>query len=524
MAASTDRPLSGAARGPAQPAVEADDVLDQRYRLVRPVEVPDDGAPAMLWLARDEVLARPVAVRLVPAGGRAGRAAAAPFLAAASEAGRLAHPGLARVYDAATTSLPSARSGRLTEVAYVVSEWLEGSTLADLLVADGPLEPRVATRLALQAAEALDALHGSGLVHGRLHPGNVLLTGDDRLTLTDVAVAAALHDPTAELSVSPKTARADALGLAAVLYAMLTARWPAAITELPARGVTAAPRGSAGALVYAPRQVRAGIPRALDTLVLRALEPRRAPGQPALDTPAALVRALAGVDLGPVETPVAPRAPRTRWRDREPTRLRRATPALATVAFLVVVGVAFHQIGMQVGQLPRRAGAIDELALPSPGPSGGVGAAIDLARPPVVVRDFDPGDGAEQRGSVPNAYDSDPSTAWTTEGYKTARFGGLKEGVGLLVDLGTPTVVGSVKVGVAIAGADVQLRSANAPSPSADGYGVVASSSGAKQVATLVPSTATPARYWLVWFTKLPKGEDGRYREGIAELVFTRGR
>ena len=521
MAASTDRPLAGASRGPAQPAVEADDVLDDRYRLVRPVEVPDDGAPAMLWLARDEVLARPVAVRLVPAGGRAGRAAAAPFLAAASEAGRLAHPGLARVYDAATTSLPSARSGRLTEVAYVVSEWVEGSTLADLLVADGPLEPRVATRLALQAAEALDALHGSGLVHGRVHPGNVLLSGDDRLTLTDVAVAAALHDPAADLTVSPETARADALGLGAVLYAMLTARWPAAVTDLPARGVPAAPRGSAGAVVYAPRQVRAGIPRSLDALVLRALEPRRAPGQAALDTPAALVRALADVDLGPVEAPPVPPTP---WRDREPTRLRRAMPTLVAVAFLLVVGLAFHQIGMQVGQLPRRAGAIDELALPSPGPSAGVGAAIDLARPPVAVRDFDPGDGTEQRGSVPNAYDGDPSTAWNTDGYKTARFGGLKEGVGLLIDLGTPTVVGSVKVGVAIAGADVQLRSSNTPSPSADGYGVVATSSGAKQVATLIPSTATPARYWLVWFTKLPKADDGRYREGIAELVFTQGR
>ncbi len=259
----------------------------------------------------------------------------------------------------------------------------------------------------------------------------------------------------------------------------------------------------------------------MDSLVLRVLEPRRAPGQPPLNSPAALERALADVDLGPIESPPVPPTP---WRDREPTRFRRALPTLAALAFLVLVGVSLHQVGMQVGQLPRRAGAIDELAEPSPGPTAGVGAAIDLARAPVVVRDFDPGDGAEQRGAVPNAYDGDPSTAWTTDGYKTARFGGLKEGVGLLVDLGTPTVVGAVKVGVAIAGADVQLRSSNTASLSADDYGLVATSSGAKQVATLVPSTATPARYWLVWFTKLPKGDDGRYREGIAELVFTRGR
>ncbi len=249
MAASTDRPASAApsARGPARPAVEVDDVIADRYRLVRPVEVPaDDDATATLWLAQDVVLARPVAVRLLPAGGRAGRAAAAPFLAAAGEAGRLTHPGLARVYDAATTSLPSARSGRVTEVAYVVSEWVDGTSLGDRLLADGPLDPRVATLLALQAAEALDALHGSGLVHGRLHPGNVLLSGTDRLTLTDAAIAAALHDPAAELERTPEGARADTVDLGAVLYAMLTARWPSAVTDQPGRGMPDAPAARPG--------------------------------------------------------------------------------------------------------------------------------------------------------------------------------------------------------------------------------------------------------------------------------------
>lgn len=524
MAASPDR-NAAAPRAVVRPALHPGDLVAERYRLVRAVDVPaSDLHQTALWLATDEVLARPVALRLLSAGGRAGRSAAAPFLAAAGAAARLTLPGLARVYDAAVTALPREGSGRPTDVAYVVSEWVEGPSLADLLLTDGPLEPRLATQLARQAADALDALHGSGLVHGRLHPGNVALGADDRVTLTDAAVSAALHDRRPIDRPDPAAAAADTVDLAALLYAMLTARWPTTVTAQPGRGLPAAPRGSAGAAVYAPRQVRAGIPRSLDTLVLRALEPARYPGQRPLDTPAALVRALVDVDLGPVEAPAGPPAVRRPWRDRIPRPLRRGGSTLAVLAFLTVVGVTFHQVGQQVGQLPRRAGAIDELVEPSPGPSAGVGAAIDLTRAPIVVRDFDPADGTEQRGSVPNAFDGDPSTAWTTDGYRTASFGGLKAGVGLLLDLGRPTVVGSVKVGITVPGADLELRAANERSPFADGYTVVARSADAKQVATLTPSTATPARYWLVWLTRLPEGKDGRFREGVAELVFTRGR
>ncbi len=525
MAASTERPTGATTpRAAARAALAVDDLIAERYRLIRPVEVPDtDETIAAFWQAADEVLARVVAVRLVPAGGRAGKAATQPFLDAAGQAGRLSHPGLARVYDAALTALPSERSGRPTDIAYVVSEWVDGRSLTDVLLAEGPLAPHRATALALQAAEALAALHGSGLAHGRLHPGNLLLTAEDRVRLTDAAVAAALHR-TGQAELTAASAAQDCRDLGALLYALLTARWPAASTEQPARGVPSAPRASSAALVYAPRQVRAGIPRALDALVVRILEPRRAPALPPLETAAALVQALAGVELGPVESPLPPPPPRVPWREREPSRLRRVLPALVGLAFVGVVGVTFFHVGQQVGQLPRRAGAIDELAVPSVGPSTGVGAPINLGKAPVVVRDFDPGDGAEQSGMVPNAFDGDPSTAWTTEGYKSARFGGLKPGVGLLVDLGTPTVVASVKAGLTIDGADVELRSANAASTSADDFTLVARLTGAKQVATLIPSTATPARFWLVWFTKLPKAKDDRFREGVAELVFTRGR
>jgi hypothetical protein len=123
---------------------------------------------------------------------------------------------------------------------------------------------------------------------------------------------------------------------------------------------------------------------------------------------------------------------------------------------------------------------------------------------------------------VPNAIDSDPTTAWMTDGYGSATFGGLKKGVGLLVDLGAPTRVASVQVGLLAPGATVELRAGDAPGSTADAFATVGRAANSKQVATLTPSSARPARYWLIWLTELPKGDRGRYRDGIAELVFNR--
>ncbi|MCU1590830.1 MAG: serine/threonine protein kinase [Frankiales bacterium] len=508
-------------RTPSRPALDSGDVLADRYQLVR--EVSDGGGPTSVWLATDEVLARRVAVKLLPASGRAGAAAARPFLEAAGRASSLSHPGLARVYDAALEERPAARGSRTVDVAYVISEWVDGRTLSDLLRSDGPLDPADAVRLAHDAAGAVGAAHDARVGHGRIHPGNLMVTPAGRLRVTDAAVAAAVHgSPLPPLGDGeplggPEIAR-DTRDLAAVVYAMLTARWPAGSTPQPAAGLAAAPKPAGGAL-YAPRQVRAGVPRSLDTVVVRALEPGREPGRNPITSPRALAQALdeAGHDL---RAPAAAAAP-TR---RGPSRLWRLAPKLIALAVLIAIGISSYSLGKKVGELPRKQGALDALAQPSPSPdtAGPVTSRIDLSKPPVVVRDYDPfgRDGAEQHGSVPNAYDGDPTTAWTTDGYGSAAFGGLKPGVGLLVDLGRPTRIASVQVGLATPGASIELRSTDLVGDNADSFTTVARQSDAKQIATLTPTGPRPARYWLVWFTSLPKGAGGRFREGIAELVF----
>jgi hypothetical protein len=514
-------------RAPARPALEIGDVLANRYRLVR--EVSDGSGPTTVWQATDEVLARRVAVKILPASGRAGAAAARPFLEAAGRASSLSHPGLARVYDAALEERPAERSTRTVDVAYVVSEWVDGRTLADLLRTDGPLDPVDAVRLAHEAASAVGAAHDQRVGHGRIHPGNLMVTPGGRLQVTDAAVAAAVHGialpplQAGEPLDGPEVAR-DTRDLAAVLYAMLTARWPGASTPQPAAGLAPAPKPAGGAL-YAPRQVRAGVPKSLDAVVVRALEPGRVPGRQPIATPRALAQALdeAGPDLRAHAASAAPaprRGPSRVW------RLWRLTPKVIALVVIVVIGVAGYTVGKKVGELPRKNGALDALAQPTPSAAaaGPALARIDLTKPPVVVRDYDPfgRDGTEQPGSVPNAFDGDPTTAWVTDGYGSPTFGGLKPGVGLLVDLGRPTTVASVQVGLATPGATVELRSAGQVGDNADSFTTVAHQSDAKQVTTLTPSAARPARYWLIWITRLPKAAGGRYREGIAELVFNR--
>ena len=268
-----------------RPVLRPGDLLAGRYRLEELVRADEDTRDD-LWRAVDEALARAVAVRVLPAAGRRGAAAARPFLEAAALAGTVASPVLARVDDAALEERPAERSGRPAggvDVAYVVREWVDGRDLATVLREDGPYEPAEAARRVAALADGLHAAHARGIAHGRVHPGNVVVTAAGELRLTDLALSSAVPEgavPSARAD-DPSGPAADVRDLTAVLYALLTARWPAAATPQPASGVPLAPavreredrpRGR----LTSPRQVRAGVPRALDELVVGVLARRAA--------------------------------------------------------------------------------------------------------------------------------------------------------------------------------------------------------------------------------------------------------
>lgn len=259
------------------------DLLAGRYRLLR--VHPATGA-AVLWHARDEVLARSVAVHLLPAASPTARR----LLTAAGRTGPLLARGVARTLDAA-------EHGRH---AYVISEWVEGTPLADLL-AEGPLPPAAAVALVAQAAEALAAVHAAGLAHGRVTPRVLLLDASGRLRVTGAGLAPVLHAEQAPGG--EEGVRADTRDLAAVLHALLTATWPGP----PGRGGGLPATPGAPGRPLSPGQLDRAVPAALDRVVAGALDPL--PGTGGAATPrrlAGAARAALPVDPGPPPLP-APR-------------------------------------------------------------------------------------------------------------------------------------------------------------------------------------------------------------------------
>lgn len=530
-----------------------------RYRLVRPVisanhrppasppgaakratgdaRLDTEPAPPVLWLAHDEVLARPVAAKLLPTGGRRDEADVQAFLTAAGAAGAVSHPVLVRVYDAAvefvqeedtgpiagtayvTTTGPHepARLGARAGTAYVISEWVDGPTLADVLLADGPWEPERARALVTELLDALAVVHDAGLAHGGVHPGNLLLAPDGSVRLTDVGTSAALPERTvpASRASDPDPQSADVRDLAALLYALLTGRWPTSGTPQRSGGLPSAPVGRDGpsrGRLTGPSQIRAGVPRALDAVVVRALDPDRAAQSPDLTTPAGLCDALGG-------TPAPP--PRSRpARTRRPRRRLRLVLALMGLS---VLGAAAYALAtsldpMGPSDLPGR----DRPRVPSPA----VATALDLGAVP--VRDFDPkpGDGRERSATVPNAIDDDAGTVWETERYSNGQFGGLKGGVGLLLDLGVPTTLARVEVDLTAPGTTVELRAAEPPTSTGapegiEAYRVLATEVSGAAPTTLTPAAGAPGRFYLVWISGLPQS-DGRFSAGISSLRFFR--
>lgn len=476
-------------RGPLQ----VGDLLAGRYALQDPVAAVGD---AVLWRAQDQVLARAVAVRILPAGTKAAKAAVEPFLAAAGRASQVTHPGLVRVLDAGVDTRP----GRAADVAYLVREWVDGEPLDEHLARVGALSALDASDVLRQVADALTAAHRGGLLHGRVHPGNVLVRPDGRVRLTDAAVAATVHD------MVPRSPADDTRDTAAVLYALLTCRWPAGATPQPGGTLPEAPTAHGHPLET--HQVRAGVPLALDRVVFRGLDPSRVPVLPPLTAPGELADAADAATASERQERAVPAAP------PPPGWVRRNAVALAVGAVLLTAATTGWFAGLAVGELPRRPGGVDALTVPTtaPGPSA---SPLDLSA--VTVRDFDPaGDGQENRDQVPNATDGDPSTAWSTSRYRTAAFSGLKPGVGLLLDLGAVRTLRTVSVAFTLAGADVELRVADDLPRRAEDTRVVASSTGA-QVAALRPTQPVRTRFVLLWLTRLPEDGDG-YRVGVTGI------
>ncbi|HKS99093.1 MAG TPA: serine/threonine-protein kinase, partial [Rugosimonospora sp.] len=154
--------------------------VDDRYTLI---ERLGQGGTAVVWRGFDDLLQRPVAVKVLHPDIAADADLRTMIHQEARAAGRLSHPNITRVYHYGEVTLPGRASA-----AYVVMELLEGHSLSDRL-ADGPLPWPEAVLALAQAAAALAAAHRSGIVHRDVTPTNIMLT-DTGAKVLDFGIAA----------------------------------------------------------------------------------------------------------------------------------------------------------------------------------------------------------------------------------------------------------------------------------------------------------------------------------------------
>ncbi|MET8981761.1 serine/threonine protein kinase [Streptomyces sp. NPDC004539] len=158
-----------------------------RYRVLDRI---GRGGMATVWRARDELLARVVAVkRLHPQPQLDETDLATLYERARREArnaARVSHPNVVAVHDVVDDD-----EGRPV----IVMEYVPSRTLAELIAAEGPLRPAEAARIGRGVLAALRAAHGAGVLHRDVKPANVLLTEDGRVVLTDFGIAQAVETP-----------------------------------------------------------------------------------------------------------------------------------------------------------------------------------------------------------------------------------------------------------------------------------------------------------------------------------------
>ncbi|WP_418958044.1 serine/threonine protein kinase [Streptomyces tritici] len=506
------------------PVIEAPELhsghkLARRYRLEECVTRLDGFSS---WRAVDEKLRRAVGVHVLPADHPRARS----VLAAARSAALLGDPRFVQVLDAVEEN----------DLVYVVHEWLPDSTELTALLAAGPMEPHDAYQLVSQVSQAMAAAHREGLAHLRLTPSAVLRSSTGQYRIRGLAVNAALRGISAE-----RPQRTDTEAIGALLYAALTQRWP---YENDAYGLTGLPKDIG---LIAPDQVRAGVHRGLSELAMRALANDGATAsrqEPPCTTPDELAKAVAAMPRirppepefpapaeyqrttyqkgtygrpqpGPPVTQPMPQPPAP-LQSRTGKALKWAVSALLIAA----LGLGSWQVADKL--LDRNKGReAPRTTQPEPTenkqPESGKPVAIKDAH------DFDPfSDGSENPRAIDNVFDGDRNTHWQTAKYYTyPNFGRLKDGVGVVLDLGSVQQVG--KVDVAFQGdTKVELHAApeDASSQPTSLGGFTKLTSGAGSDVALTPKSPVKTRYVLVWLTELPSSEGG-YRGRVAEIKIT---
>lgn len=461
--------------------------LGDRYRLESEIA---HGGMAIVYRAIDEVLDRVVAAKVLKEHLAEDSVLRERFRNEALAAARLTHPNIVSVFD----------TGEQDGIPFIVMEYLDGGTLRDQM-SSSALEPGRVASIGADVCSALQFAHDAGVIHRDIKPANILFSESGLTKVGDFGIAKAafadanLTDTGALLGtvryLAPEQVegvepdgRADIYALGVVLYEAVTGR-------LPFKGETDLAMATARlvGMPPSPRDVRPGVPRDLDAAILRALATDR---QQRFQSGDSFRRALmphadeAGhhlvADRSFDQTQQIVLPPHASFVKSESRWLIWAVVLIALAAALVL-------------GLPRITKVI----------SGALThrSTSDVQKISVVdagTFDPDPGDGKENDDEVRFTFDGDPSTRWHTSSYKTDKFGGLKDGVGIWVDTGGAKKVQKIVVDSVGSGWEATVRTSedaqswSEPQPASESVGT--------HHDFLVQGTH---RYWMIWVTLLAR-------------------
>jgi serine/threonine-protein kinase len=484
--------------------------LVERYELE---ELVGFGGMASVFAARDKVLERRVAIKLLHRRLATDEGQVDRFRREASTAANLAHKNIVSVID----------RGSEQGVPFIVFEYVPGKNLKELL---GSKRPSVVGALdaAICMARALAFAHAHGFVHRDVKPQNILVSSNGVIKITDFGIARSLNVGGAVTEVgtvlgsadyiSPEQAQGqpvekagDIYSLGVVLYELLTG-------EVPFRGESFLAVAMKHVHDEPPRasDLRPGVPPSLDRLIATALAKNPAARFATMEEFEAALEAcrreVATGELAAEATMVMV----DRRAVPAPTPQRAARPRVRVAAIAAVVVAGALMAFLAIESLDRGDAARGPQRHP---------VLIRKTTEPVSLKavsayDPSPGDGAEDNQRLGLATDRNPATAWVTEHYSTQDFGNLKDGVGIVVDAGRPVRLATITIESDTPGFVAVVKSGAA---AAGPFTTVSSPETIGRATSSQLEVPEPRRYYLIWIISLAPSNDGRFVADITDVT-----
>jgi eukaryotic-like serine/threonine-protein kinase len=495
--------------------------LSGRYRLDAQIGA---GGMSTVYRAFDVTLERPVAIKLMHREIASDSDQLERFRREARAVARLSHPHIVGVIDA----------GEDESRPYIVFEYVEGETLKERIRRMGRLPIDEAIAYTIEIARALGCAHSHQIVHRDIKPQNVLIDAEGSAKVTDFGIARSLREEglTADGRVlgttdyvSPEQAlghdvngQSDIYSLGVVLFEMLTGEVPFHGENQVAVAMKHVREDLPDIQVRRP-EVSATLAAVLDHMTEKELDSRYTDVNALvadLEEALAIETARSGTSTG--EATAVLRTIPARARRRLPLRVRFPVPVVAFVAVLVA-GAAVLVFAFKEGADRTQRGTGPGKIKPDNGTE-----VVSLSRG--AAHDYDPlGDGQEHPERTSLALDRDRGTTWMTESYQGGRItkpnaAGATPGVGLYVD--AKPALKAVRLGIQTpkAGWKATIYAAPAgkvPASITSGWTKVGGGT-VRSTDQRFPLTVDghAYRYYLVWITALPPGEQ---KVEIAELA-----